>query len=168
MPRLPIDYSNTIIYKIVCNNFSITDCYVGHTTDFVRRKANHRGDCTNEKKSAYNSKVYKTMRENGGWDNYSMIEIEKYPCEDANKACAREREWFEKFHSNFKTFFPQRGREEYRYFNKEKISSEKKVRVVCSTCGANVSNHLLPRHLRTDKRKAAITANEEASEFVST
>jgi hypothetical protein len=65
MPRLPIDYSKTIISKIVCNDLNITD--------FVRRKANHRSDCTNEKKSVYNSKVYKTMRENGGWDNYSMI-----------------------------------------------------------------------------------------------
>jgi predicted GIY-YIG superfamily endonuclease len=168
MPRLPIDYPKTIIYKIVCNDLNITDCYVGHTTDFVRRKANHRSDCMNEKKSAYNSKVYKTVRENGGWDNYSMIKIEKYPCKDANEACAKEREWFEILHSNLNSFFPQRGREEYRCVNKEKISSEKKVRVICSTCGANVSNCALPRHLRTDKHKSAIAANEEANEMVPT
>jgi hypothetical protein len=107
------------------------------------------------------------MRENGGRDNYSMIEIEKYPCKDANEACAKEREWFEILHSNLNLFFPQRRREEYRYVNKEKNSSEKKVRIVCSTCGANVSNHALPRHLRTDKHKATIAANEEASELVS-
>jgi hypothetical protein len=67
----------------------------------------------------YNPKVYKTMRENGGWDNYSMIEIEKYPCKDANEACVREREWFEILHSNLNTSFPQRGREEYRHVNKK-------------------------------------------------
>jgi hypothetical protein len=168
MPRLPINYSKTIIYKIVCNDLNITDCYVGHTTDFIRRKANHRSDCTNEKKGGYNSKVCKTMRENGGWDNCSMIEIEKYPCKDANEACAREREWFEILHSNLNTSFPQRTKEEYRYINKENISGDKKVRVVCNTCGANISNHASPRHLRTDKHKAAIAANEEASELVST
>ena len=47
MPKLPIDYSKTIIYKIVCNDTNITDCYVGHTTDFTRRKQLHKNDCNN-------------------------------------------------------------------------------------------------------------------------
>lgn len=42
MPKLPINYSNTHFYKIVCKNADIKDCYVGHTTDFKRRKANIR------------------------------------------------------------------------------------------------------------------------------
>ena len=45
MPRKPIDYSKTISYKIVCNDLSITDCYVGHTTDFTKRKSHHKSDC---------------------------------------------------------------------------------------------------------------------------
>ena len=47
MPKLPIDYSKTIIYKIVCNDTNITDCYVGHTTDITRRKAHHKCSCNN-------------------------------------------------------------------------------------------------------------------------
>ncbi len=42
MPRNEIDYSKTIIYKIVCNDLTITDCYVGSTTDFKTRKAAHK------------------------------------------------------------------------------------------------------------------------------
>ena len=38
MPRKETDYSKTVIYKIVCNDLTITDIYVGHTTDFVVRK----------------------------------------------------------------------------------------------------------------------------------
>jgi hypothetical protein len=96
MPRLHIDYSNIVIYKIVCNDLSITDCYVGHTTDFIRRKQSHKYFCTNENnKKKNNYKVYATIRKNGEWDNYCMIEIEKYPCKDANEASAKEREWFE-------------------------------------------------------------------------
>ena len=30
------------------------------------------------------------IRENGDWNNWSMIEIEKYPCNDDNEARARE------------------------------------------------------------------------------
>jgi hypothetical protein len=50
MPRLPIDYSKTIIYKIVCNDLSITGCYVGHSTDFTRRKQQNEFSCNDEKK----------------------------------------------------------------------------------------------------------------------
>jgi hypothetical protein len=38
MPRLPIDYSKSIIYKIVCKDLDVKDCYVGSTTNFTNRK----------------------------------------------------------------------------------------------------------------------------------
>ena len=49
MPKVEIDYSNTIIYKITCNDSTVTDKYVGHTTNFVQRKYAHKDGCTNEK-----------------------------------------------------------------------------------------------------------------------
>jgi hypothetical protein len=113
MPRLPKDYSKTVIYKIVCNDLSILECYVGHTTDFTGRKQGHKSRCHNEKGGKYNLKTYQTIRENGGWENYSMIEIEKYPCKDANEARAREREWFERLNSNLNTQHPNRSVQEY-------------------------------------------------------
>ena len=48
MPRKPINYTNTHFYKIVCKDISINDCYIGHTTDFKRRKSNHKRTCYNE------------------------------------------------------------------------------------------------------------------------
>ena len=125
MPRLPIDYSKTVIYKIVANDLNITECYVGSTTDFTRRKQNHKSNCTNEKGKNYNVKLYATIRDNGGWDNYSMVEIEKYPCRDANEACAKEREWFERSNSGLNTNRPQRTDEEqkikYRDIEKRRL-----------------------------------------------
>ena len=38
MPKDVVDYSNTIIYKIYCKNEMVTDIYVGHTTNFTKRK----------------------------------------------------------------------------------------------------------------------------------
>jgi predicted GIY-YIG superfamily endonuclease len=58
MPRLAVDYSKTVIYKIVCNDLSITECYVGHTTDFVRRKQAHKHNCNNQKRKSHHLKVY--------------------------------------------------------------------------------------------------------------
>ena len=42
MPRLAVDYLNTIIYKIVCKDLSISDVYVGQTTNFTKRKSQHK------------------------------------------------------------------------------------------------------------------------------
>ena len=55
MPKIPIDYSKTIIYKIICNddpNF----LYVGSTTNYVKRKQQHKSTCSNEKDKNYNLK----------------------------------------------------------------------------------------------------------------
>jgi len=42
MPRTPIDYSKSIIYKICCNDINIIDIYIGSTTNFITRKAEHK------------------------------------------------------------------------------------------------------------------------------
>ena len=120
MPRLPIDYSKTVIYKIVANDLSITDCYVGSTTDFVRRKAGHKSICTNEKGRDYNLKVYKTIRDNGGWAEWCMVEIEKYPCNDVNEATSRERYWFEILNSDLNSQYPQRSKAEFYKDNRDR------------------------------------------------
>jgi hypothetical protein len=126
MPRLPIDYSKTIIYKIVCNDLNITDIYVGSTTDFTRRKNEHKRCCTNEKSKSYNLKVYQTIRDNGGWDNFTMFEIEKYNCNNSNEAHARERHYYELLNAKLNIRYPNRSKKEYMESNKEQLTVLKK------------------------------------------
>ena len=76
MPRQPIDYSNTSFYKIVSRDLSIADLYVGHTTDFVRRKNGHKTVCNNPLSSSHEIYLYRFIRENGGWNNFDMRLIE--------------------------------------------------------------------------------------------
>ena len=124
MPRKEINYLNTIIYKFVCNDLNIKDTYVGHTTDFIKRKATHKSVCHNLDHKSYNLKVYKMIRTNGNWDNWSMIEIEKYPCNDKNEACARERYWYELLNANMNTLCPT--------FNVEKRKDNEKAYYVAN------------------------------------
>jgi hypothetical protein len=95
MPRTAIDYSNTIFYKIVCRDPEITDFYVGHTTNFVKRKYVHKHTCINVNSTGYNYIVYQFIRENGGWGNWDMIMIETCECENSIDACKKERQWIE-------------------------------------------------------------------------
>ena len=126
MPRKEVDYSKTVIYKIVCNDLLVTDLYVGSTTDFTKRKSRHKSGCTNLKDRSYNIKIYQTIRNNGNWENWSMIQIEEYNCANGNEARARERYWFEQLNATLNTITPNRSKKEYsKSFyenNKDKIS----------------------------------------------
>jgi hypothetical protein len=94
MPKVEIDYSNTIIYKITCNDDSVKDVYVGHTTNFVQRKHAHKQSCINEKAPNHKCKLYKVIRENGGWFNWRMEIINFFNCKDHYEARIKEQEYF--------------------------------------------------------------------------
>jgi hypothetical protein len=119
MPRLNVEYKNIVIYKIVCNDLNIKDCYVGSTTSFTKRKCGHKTACKNENNKNYNLKVYQTIRANGGWDNFSMLEIEKYPCNDNNEATTRERYWFETLQAKMNSNIPSRTDAQYMEDNRD-------------------------------------------------
>jgi hypothetical protein len=89
MPRKPIDYSKTIIYKIE-HNVDKSLCYVGSTIDFTVRKSMHKTACVNPNNPHHNTKIYIMIRENGGWNSFQMLEIKKFPCNDSNEARAEE------------------------------------------------------------------------------
>ena len=66
MPRTNIDYSNEMIYKLVCNDLNVKDCYVGYTTNFKNRKHTHKNTCNNPNVECHNMPVHKCIRSNGG------------------------------------------------------------------------------------------------------
>lgn len=66
-----------IFYKICCIDKNVDYTYIGSTKNFRRRKCHHKSDCSNESRKAYNITLYKTIRENGGWDNWTMSPIGK-------------------------------------------------------------------------------------------
>ena len=154
MPKQNIDYSKIIIYKIVCKDLNIQDVYVGSTSDFRRRKCEHKRRCNAITDSAYNHKKYIIIRENGGWDNWDMIEIEKYPCNDGNEARQRERYWYESLQSTLNTLYPNKSKKEYfteRYQNKkEEIEAKKRIIIECE-CGCLIQKTHRSAHIKTFK-----------------
>jgi hypothetical protein len=107
-----IDYSNTIMYKLVPNDVNLDLIYIGSTTNFRARKAVHKNICNNENDKAYNYKVYQMIRNNGGWCEWSMIVIEKYPCNDSYECRKRERELMEQYNANLNMKRPYISQEE--------------------------------------------------------
>lgn len=86
------DYKKSSIYKIV-NQFDKDEkmIYIGTTTNFSVRKYQHRRRCNDENDKGYNNKIYRYIRQFGGWYNWKMIKIEDYPCEKGKDIFERER-----------------------------------------------------------------------------
>ena len=128
MPKVPMNYSKCCIYKIEHNdNESLV--YVGHTTNFDKRKTQHKINCYNDNGKPYNFKVYQMIRENGGWEKFLMLEVEKYPCNDRREAERRENEVIKELKSSMntnKSFLTQDELTEYKKeYNKEYNESNK-------------------------------------------
>ena len=129
-------YENSNIYKLCCNDLSITDIYIGSTTNFRNRKYNHKSDCHNSIKKKYHRTVYKFIRDNGGWDNWSMILLETTNCTSKQDLIAKERIWYEQLNPKLNTNYPGRSCKEHN-----------SIMIVCK-CGikhslGNKSQHLL-------------------------
>ena len=119
MPKKPIDYSKGFIYRLVCKDLSVKEIYVGSSTNFRQRKAQHKCSCTNPNNSKYHLKVYEYMRNNGGWDIWDMVLLEKYPCNDKYELEKRERHWMEELKSSLNSNIPTRTDQEWEEDNKE-------------------------------------------------
>lgn len=177
MPKVAIDYSKTIIYKIVCNDTTITDCYVGRTIDFRKRKWHHKSDCNNENGIHYNFKLYQVIRANGGWENWSMVPLEECNCENQIQAQIKEREWFDKLKANLNVDTPNttpseaqkkycennkdKRKETCRKYiekNKDKINEKYNKKFICE-CGKKYTYINKSRHELSKKHLEFINLN---------
>jgi hypothetical protein len=121
MTRIAIDYSKTIIYRIVCKDPSIIDCYVGSTTNFTKRKSQHKTSCTNSKDKNHHFYVYQFIRDNGNWDNWDMLEIEIYRAVNQPDQARRERYWLETYGATLNKQVPSRTVKEWCDENREQL-----------------------------------------------
>ena len=165
MPKDVIGYSNTIIYKIFCNDKTVTDIYVGHTTNFIKRKYQHKNLCNKGKKL----KIYNLIQENGGWDNWTMIEIAKYNCQDATEARIREQEHYDLLNPSLNLIKPI-SNNKYTVLhidNDIKINDGFKIeeKYCCIYCDYNtISKKDFNKHILTNKHKM-LTNVDKVSKF---
>ena len=154
MPKNEIDYSNTIIYKITCNDPNITDVYVGHTTNFVQRKHAHKSSCTNDKLSNYKCKLYETIRCNGGWPNWKMTIINFFDCADHYEARKKEQEYFILLNANLNSIEPL---PKPKNKSNSVLDKNEQMTTYCETCNLYFKNSYLEFHNNTQKHLKKLT-----------
>jgi hypothetical protein len=143
-------------YKIVCDNLP-NFVYVGSTKAFANRKYRHKGNCNNENGKNYNLKIYQTIRDNGGWDNFRMVCIHQQEVNNKRHAEKIEEDYRVELNGNMNTrrafLSPEQRKEydkehskEYRKNNRDFISEK----IKCE-CGCEIRRGDLPRHKRSKK-----------------
>ena len=129
MPRIPIDYNNGLIYKIVCNDIKIKEVYYGSTTSFVKRKNAHKTVCNNINSNCYNQPKYQFIRENGGWDNWNMVLVKYYSCNNKLELEREERKCMEQDENRLNANLPAKTDDEKKEYHKQRyIDNIDKIR----------------------------------------
>lgn len=126
MPK-NIDYSKSVIYKLCCKDTTIEDIYVGSTTNFIKRKAQHKTTCNNENIDHHNCYKYQFIRDNGGFNNWDMILIKDYPTDSKRNLEMEERRIIEELKPTLNKQLPTRDKKEYIEINKEYFNEINKI-----------------------------------------
>jgi hypothetical protein len=166
MPKKARDYSKSCIYQICCRDPDIRDIYVGSTIDLVKRRTDHKSVCNNPNNGKHNLPVYQYIRDNGGWENWQVVQIEKVECASGQDLCQREREVFERLKPSLNALRPKISPEEakdckrdcYKAWceaNPERLRAHQKAwetkRVVCEHCHKEVAQSGFKAHQRSKK-----------------
>jgi len=126
MPRKTInDY---VFYKIVNINGDVDLCYVGSTANWKERQRQHRYNCAYETKK--HTKLYKTIRENGGWNEFKMVEIGRAEQLTKREAEQREEEYRVGLKANMNTIKCFTCETQVEYFKQYNIDNVDKVKEV--------------------------------------
>ena len=172
-----VNYQEGLIYKIA-HKYS-PYVYIGSTTNFNRRKSQHKECCNNKNSTRHNFKVYQIIRECGGWDNFEMVLVAKCPCDDKKELHAKEFEYQQLFHANlntqdavadpewqkkynekhyeeikkYKKIYREKNKEyyqKYRQENREKLNLKQSQKVECE-CGCIITKTNIYTHRKSQR-----------------
>ena len=115
------------VYKLRCLDETIKEIYVGSSFNINHRMTQHKSDCNNPNRINYNYKVYKFIRDNGGWSNWDYTILEEVEVEDKDELeICYEDSWIVYLDPQLNSQRARRSQKEYREDNKEKIAEYKK------------------------------------------
>jgi len=173
------DYSKGFIYKLTCKDVNVKEIYVGSSTNMKVRKNCHKTRCNNINCIYYNLKVYQYIRENGGFDNWSMIWIKDYPCNSKRELEAEEDKIKIKLNATLNTRNAiidkeqvkkkkkewtiqnkekiDKQQKQYRINNKEELKKKASIIITCE-CGSEIRKNHIARHRKSKKHQNLISS----------
>ena len=88
-------------YMIYCKNFFDDDgCqsyYIGSHNEFEDREKKHKTTCNNPNIRDHNLKIYKSIRANGGWEDWQFIHLGRQDCKTEKESRMIEQDYMDMF-----------------------------------------------------------------------
>jgi group I intron endonuclease len=137
------DYSKSRIYKIYCDIDGVDEIYVGSSRDLKQRIIEHKSYCNNPKSKKYNFKLYRYIRDNCGFENFTFETLQRYSCDNEKELHIKEQEWIDKLKPTLngkKGYLSSSDKKEYQKNfdanrpNKAERSAKSKEIMQCSKC----------------------------------
>ena len=169
MPRPAInDYT---FYKIVNINCDVDLCYVGSSCNMKLRRIAHKNVCNNVSNPRHNLKVYRTIREHGGWEEFKIVELGYREQLTLTQAHMVEEEYRIGEKANLNTLKCFETEEECKernkiqasnwyQNNKEWIKTKQSVIIVCD-CGCEITKSHISRHIKSQKHIKLMNAKTD-------
>ena len=110
------EYSKSVIYRLDCNDKTVLEFYICSTYDKNKRKKDHKSNCNNENCEPYDYKVYKFIRENGGWDTWTFEVIQEFPCDNEEQLRIQEQYYYDLLKPTLNTNRPYVSEEEMKKY----------------------------------------------------
>ena len=139
------NYNRSKIYMIYCEDEGVDEFYVGSSANLKSRTATHKSSCNNINDKHYNVKLYRYIRDNFGWDNFTVKTLEKYSCENEKQLHNREQKWIEELKP---TLNCKRAISTIET-NKQNRQKFYNVQVKCNNCDIYYSKSNKARHLQS-------------------
>ena len=115
------------VYKLCSKDPSIEEIYVGSTINITDRMKSHKSNSNNANNRKYNYKVYKFIRDNGGWTDWTYDILEECDVESKEELeLCYEDTWIINLEPQLNSQRARRTPKEYREENKEKITIKNK------------------------------------------
>ncbi len=134
------------VYKIVCKNKEITECYIGSSVDFDKRKIKHKCYCNNLNSRAYCLPLYMFINVNGGFDNWEFEVIKEFPNHTKKELNIEEQKYMDLLKPTLNSC-NAKGLDIERRKNIKKIHN--KIKANCPQCGKEMLKDSISRHIKS-------------------
>ena len=127
------------VYRLQCKDKEVKEIYIGSTKSYRKRKSKHKSS------TELNFKVYKFMRENGGWENWEMIVEVKTPNHTKEELLELEQIYKDLLNPTLNSY-NVKGRNIEQQKKYQKIRDN--IKANCPQCGKEMLNQSIKRHLK--------------------
>ena len=140
-----VNYNKSKIYIIYCEDEGVDEFYVGSSIDLKGRVSDHKSCCNNINDKHYNLKIYSYIRDNFGWNNFTVKTLERYSCKNKTELRMKEQEWIDKLKPTLNSQKAYCSTEQYIINNRKDHNKDK----ICDKCGKLTTSSHYARHRKT-------------------